>query len=108
VGPSRLVNRNVTALRGRTSMRLEPELWEALEDICRREKQTLGEMVKRVEQRGHPGGRTSAVRVFVLDYFRSAGNEDGHRAAGHGRPPAVEEETAQWPAQVSREVAAVS
>ena len=106
MGSSRLVNRNVTALRGRTSMRLEPELWEALEDICRRERQTIGEMVKRVEQRGHPGGRTSAVRVFVLDYFRAAVNEEGHRAAGHGAR-AVAEET-QWPGQVSREVAAVS
>ena len=27
---SRLINRNVVAERGRTSMRLEPELWEAL------------------------------------------------------------------------------
>jgi predicted DNA-binding ribbon-helix-helix protein len=106
VGPSRLVNRNVTALRGRTSMRLEPELWDALEDICRREQQTLGEMVKRVEQRGHPGGRTSAVRVFVLNYFRAAVNEDGHRAAGHGT---LATEPPSWPAgQVSREVAAVS
>src|SRR5208282_1167669 len=75
VGSSRLVNRNVTALRGRTSMRLEPELWEALEEICRREKLTLGEVVKRVEQRGHPGGRTSAVRVHVLGYFRDAVSE---------------------------------
>ena len=108
---SRLVNRNVTALRGRTSMRLEPELWEALEDICRRERQTLGDMVKRVEQRGHPGGRTSAIRVFVLGYFRDAVSEDGHRVAGHGTPaagmPAAEEPS--WsPGQLSREVAAVS
>ena len=102
---SRLVNRNVTASRGRTSMRLEPELWEALEDICRREKQTLGDMVKRVEQRGHPGGRTSAVRVFVLNYFRAAESEDAHRAAGHGALPVAEP---QWPAQLSREVAVVS
>ncbi|MBV8397624.1 MAG: ribbon-helix-helix domain-containing protein, partial [Acetobacteraceae bacterium] len=30
---SRLVNRNVVAGRGRTSMRLEPELWDALYEI---------------------------------------------------------------------------
>ena len=29
---SRLINRNVVAGRGRTSMRLEPELWELLLD----------------------------------------------------------------------------
>ena len=29
-------------------------------------------------------GRTSAVRVFVLSYFREAATEAGHHAAGHG------------------------
>ena len=108
---SRLVNRNVTALRGRTSMRLEPELWEALEEICNREKLTLGEVVKLVEQRGHPGGRTSAVRVYVLGYFRAAVSEEGHRAAGHGalEPGRPDAEEPPWsPPQFSREIAAVS
>ncbi|MBC7637762.1 MAG: ribbon-helix-helix domain-containing protein, partial [Acetobacteraceae bacterium] len=31
---SRLINRNVIAKSGRTSMRLEPELWDALREIC--------------------------------------------------------------------------
>jgi len=106
VSSSRLINRNVTALRGRTSMRLEPELWEALEDICRRERQSLGEMVKRVELRGHPGGRTSAVRVFVLNYFRDAVSEDGHRAAGHGTQP-VDKTDWSSSGQVARETATV-
>jgi len=39
VPSSRLINRNVVAERGRTSMRLEPELWDALAEICRRERQ---------------------------------------------------------------------
>jgi predicted DNA-binding ribbon-helix-helix protein len=91
VNPSRLVNRNVTASHGRTSMRLEPELWNALEEMCQRERTTIGEVVRRLEQRGHPGGRTSAVRVHVLDYFRAAATETGHRMAAHGplhHPPA--------------------
>lgn len=83
--PSRLVNRNVIAGRGRTSMRLEPEMWEALQEICRREGIGMGELVRRIEQTSHAGGRTSAVRVYVLDYFRAAATEEGHRAAGHGQ-----------------------
>jgi predicted DNA-binding ribbon-helix-helix protein len=90
---SRLINRNVTASRGRTSMRLEPELWEALEEICQREGVTLADLVKRIEQAGHPGGRTSAVRVHVLSYFRSAAQSAGSRhprdeaeMARHGGP----------------------
>ena len=54
-------------------MRLEPELWDALSEICRRERVRMGELVRRVEARGHAGGRTSAVRVFILEYYRQGG-----------------------------------
>jgi predicted DNA-binding ribbon-helix-helix protein len=81
---SRLVNRNVVAERGRTSIRLEPELWEALSEICEREGQDMSSLVRNAEQRLHSGGRTSAVRVFVLSYFRDAATEAGHCAVRHG------------------------
>lgn len=83
---SRLVNKNVMAERGRTSMRFEPEIWEALQEICRRERIGMGELTRRIEQRTHAGGRTSAVRVYVLTYFREAATEEGHACAGHGQP----------------------
>jgi predicted DNA-binding ribbon-helix-helix protein len=81
---SRLINRNVVAGRGRTSMRLEPELWDALREISRRERLDLNQLVRHIESLGHRGGRTSAVRVYVLQYFRAAASEDGHEAAHHG------------------------
>lgn len=87
VQDSRLINRNVVARQGRTSMRLEPELWSALDEICRREGLTLAGLVQRTEATCHPGGRTSAVRVFALSYFRAAATEQGHRDAGHGCQP---------------------
>lgn len=65
-------------------MRLEPELWDALAEICRRERQDLNQLVRQVESDGQSGGRTSAVRVFVLRYFREAASEAGHEAANHG------------------------
>ncbi len=68
-------------------MRLEPELWDALLEICEREGQDMSTLVRKVEASGHIGGRTSAVRVFVLDYFRTAASEAGHASAGHGPPP---------------------
>lgn len=84
---SRLVNRNVTAGRGRTSMRLEPELWDALYEICERERLSPGDLVRRIEAQNHSGGRTSAVRVYLLQYFRAAATEAGHQSAGHGTRP---------------------
>jgi predicted DNA-binding ribbon-helix-helix protein len=79
-----LINRNVVAERGRTSMRLEPELWDALAEICRREHQDISRLVRQIEATGHSGGRTSAVRVFVLQYFREL------RARPGTRPPVTE------------------
>ncbi len=81
---SRLINRNVVAGRGRTSMRLEPELWDALMEICQREHQDVSHLVRQIEAEGASGGRTSSVRVFVMQYFRSAASESGHEAVNHG------------------------
>jgi predicted DNA-binding ribbon-helix-helix protein len=82
---SRLVNRNIVAGRGRTSMRLEPELWEAVQEICDRQGISLGELVRQAEKLSSgTSGRTSAVRVFAVSYFRRAASEQGHAAAGHG------------------------
>jgi predicted DNA-binding ribbon-helix-helix protein len=65
-------------------MRLEPEVWDALREVCLREGIDLRDLIKRVEQESAPGGRTSAVRVHVLQYFRAAATEEGHRDVGHG------------------------
>jgi len=84
LGGSRLVNRNITAGAGRTSMRLEPEVWDALREVCLREGIELRELIRNVERTATPGGRTSAVRVHVLEYFRAAATAEGHDKAGHG------------------------
>ena len=65
-------------------MRLEPELWDALLEICQRERHDISRLVRQIEAEGHSGGRTSAVRVFVLQYFRAAASESGHEAVNHG------------------------
>jgi predicted DNA-binding ribbon-helix-helix protein len=65
-------------------MRLEPEVWDALREICLRECIELRDLIQAVEKTAAPGCRTSSVRVYVLSYFRAAATQDGHRAAGHG------------------------
>ncbi len=44
----------------------------------------MSSLVRNVEQAAPPGGRTSAVRVYVMNYFRAAATDAGHMAAGHG------------------------
>ena len=78
------VDRSVVAARGRTSLRLEPELLDAPLEICQRDDLDASELVRQIEAKGHIGGRTSAVRVYVLTYYRIAATEHGHLAVGHG------------------------
>jgi predicted DNA-binding ribbon-helix-helix protein len=80
------VIRNVSVRGRRTSIRLEPQLWDTLSEICRREFCTLHDVCSYAAERKPPhGSLASSLRVFVLDYFRKSSNEDGHRSSGHGQ-----------------------
>jgi predicted DNA-binding ribbon-helix-helix protein len=68
---SSLVNRNVLGAGKRTSMRLEPEAWDAFREICVREDISSEELVGRAVLSRPDGSRTSAVRVFILMYYRA-------------------------------------
>jgi len=81
---SSLVSRNITVAGHRTSMRLEPEMWDALFDICRRESLSPHDVCTVVDARRRASSLTAALRVFVMNYFRTASTDDGHARAGHG------------------------
>jgi predicted DNA-binding ribbon-helix-helix protein len=81
-----LRNRSIHLNGQRTSLRLEPAMWEALEEICRREGRGLNDICAFIEAQRGRSSRTAAVRVFILRYFRAAATESGHSAAGHGLP----------------------
>jgi predicted DNA-binding ribbon-helix-helix protein len=82
---SSLVSRNVTLNGHRTSMRLEPAVWQALSDIGRREKLNIHQLCSMVaDHKSSEASFTAAVRVFSMEYFRAASTEEGHRQAGHG------------------------
>ena len=81
---SRLQSRNVTVDGHRTSLRLETDVWDALEEICSREGLSVHEVCTLVEHRRAGSSRTAAVRAFILGYYREAASDTGHSRAGHG------------------------
>jgi len=83
-GNSTLVNRNVFVGARRTSLRLEPAMWDALAEICRREDMTLHQVCALIDERRRASSLTAAIRVFIVNYFRSAATEEGHASIGHG------------------------
>ena len=83
-GVRTLVNRNVTIGRRRTSIRLEPAMWDALEEICQRENLTPHEVCGNIDNFRHASSLTAAIRVFSVKYFRAAATAEGHASTGHG------------------------
>ncbi|MGE3769771.1 MAG: ribbon-helix-helix domain-containing protein [Bdellovibrionales bacterium] len=81
---SSLVIRNVVVCGRRTSIRLEPEMWGSLQEICKREKCTAHDIATMIASAKGIGSLTAAMRVFIMIYFRQAATEDGHNRAGHG------------------------
>lgn len=84
-GGSTLVNRNVFIHGKRTSLRLEPAMWDALAEISKREGKSLHEVCSSVASRRRSSSLTAAIRVFIMTYFRAAATEEGHANIGHGR-----------------------
>jgi predicted DNA-binding ribbon-helix-helix protein len=64
-----LINRNITVGRLRTSVRLEPEFWDALSDIAARERVSVDRLCTIIDANVGELGRTAAIRVFIASYF---------------------------------------
>ena len=83
---SALTIRNVSVKERRTSIRLEPQIWDSMTEICRSEFCTPHDVCSYVAEHKPPhGSLTSSLRVFILDYFRKSSTQDGHHRAGHGQ-----------------------
>jgi predicted DNA-binding ribbon-helix-helix protein len=68
---SRPLKRSFSIKGHRTSISLEAPFWDALRDAAAEQKLTLAGLVAQIDdRRGDDGGLSTAVRIWVLDYFR--------------------------------------
>lgn len=73
--------RTVVIGGARTSIGLEPMMWEGLKDVARRENIYMTELLERIDMHRRTSGATGddgqaapltpAIRVFLLAYFRA-------------------------------------
>ena len=54
----------------RTRLQLEPEFWQALDEIGRRETLSLSDLVTLIRRSDPRRPTSSSLRVFVATYFR--------------------------------------
>ncbi len=81
---ARMPPRNIRVSGYRTSVRLEPEIWDEFNEICWREGCTAHDISTSVNKQRGQSSLTSALRVFIHQYFRDAATEAGHAKARHG------------------------
>ncbi len=61
----------------RTTIRMERAIWQAVDELCVRERISLGVFCARVDRARRKGARAAAVRAVVTNYFRYALRGDG-------------------------------
>ena len=69
---SSLAMRNVVVSGHRTTVRLEPAMWDALRDIARRCQVTVDSLVTDIDGRRTASSLTAAIRVYVVEFYRAA------------------------------------
>jgi predicted DNA-binding ribbon-helix-helix protein len=68
---SPIVKRSIVVAGHKTSVSLEDAFWGALKDIARERRITLGELVDAIDRDREQGNLSSAIRLFVLAFYRN-------------------------------------
>jgi predicted DNA-binding ribbon-helix-helix protein len=72
---SPVVKRSIVVAGHKTSVSLEDAFWKGLKEIAGTRDMTLSELVAFVDSERQHGNLSSAIRLFVLDHYRSQINE---------------------------------
>jgi predicted DNA-binding ribbon-helix-helix protein len=70
-----LVIRNIVVRGKRTSVRLEPEMWEALREVVALQGLSVNQLATQLDRRRSGSSLTSAIRVYVVEFYRSAAHD---------------------------------
>ena len=69
---SPVVKRSIVVAGHKTSVSLEDAFWQGLKEIADEKDLTLSELVATIDTGRNRGNLSSAIRLFVLDYYRTA------------------------------------
>jgi predicted DNA-binding ribbon-helix-helix protein len=67
---SPVVKRSIMIAGHKTSVSIEDAFWTALKDIAQARQQSLAELIGAIDGVRRGANLSSAIRVFVLDYYR--------------------------------------
>ena len=68
---SPVIKRSIVIAGHKTSVSLEDAFWKGLKEIADDRNVTLSELCSSIDTDRHQGNLSSAIRLFVLDYYRN-------------------------------------
>ena len=68
---SPIVKRSVILAGHKTSVSLEDAFWNALKEIARKRLMTVSDLIDMIDSQRQHGNLSSALRLFVLEFYRS-------------------------------------
>lgn len=71
---SQVVKRSIVIAGHKTSVSLEDAFWNGLKEIAVSRNVALSDLVSSIDKDRKHGNLSSAIRLFVLDHYRSQGN----------------------------------
>jgi predicted DNA-binding ribbon-helix-helix protein len=80
---SPVVKRSVVVAGHKTSVSLEDAFWIGLKEIAGKRQKNLSDLVAVIDSQRQHGNLSSAIRLFVLDFYRTqlSESEVGHNGA---------------------------
>ena len=73
---SPVVKRSIVIAGHKTSVSLEDAFWQGLKEIAGGRDITLSDLVATIDTERQHGNLSSAIRLFVLDYYRNQLSDD--------------------------------
>jgi len=88
---SPVVKRSIVVAGHKTSVSLEEAFWNGMKEISGERNMTLSELVGEIDGKRQQGNLSSAIRLFVLDHFKSraAGASSGGEGKSHATAMSV-------------------
>lgn len=62
-------------------------MWDALADIARHRRRTMRELVTEIERDRTASTLTAAIRVYIVEFYRSAATRAGLTSVGEPEAP---------------------
>jgi predicted DNA-binding ribbon-helix-helix protein len=75
IAKTSIIKRSVVLNGHKTSVSLENEFWDGLQEIARRENLKTSALAKRIADSRKSDNLSSAIRVFVFEHFRARANQ---------------------------------